>query len=76
MATRVTGHVDAVVDGQTGVLADDAAGLAAATLSLLRDPDERDRLAENARRRAEGFRWDRVALATLSALADDADRRR
>ena len=76
VATRVTGHVDAVVDGETGLLADDATGLAVATLRLLRDHDERGRLADNARRRAEGFRWDRVALATLSALADDARRRR
>ncbi len=76
VATRIPGHVDAVRDGETGVLADDESGLAAATGALLADPVERERLAVNAVAWAAGLRWDRAAEVTLSALAEAALARR
>lgn len=75
VATRIPGHTDAVVDGETGLLADGAAGLADATVALLGDPDRRERLGTNAARRAAGLRWENVAEITLQALVEDAARR-
>jgi len=53
VAARVVGTIDAVVDGQTGVLVEphDPAALAGAIASLLRDPASARRLALNGRRR-------------------------
>jgi glycosyltransferase involved in cell wall biosynthesis len=56
VATAVTGVVDVVTDGETGLLVPpgDAAAAAAATARLLRDPPLRARLAGAAGRRVRG----------------------
>lgn len=55
IATRVTGLVDSVVDGETGILvpAQDVVALAAAFASFRNDPDQRRRLGEAAKARVE-----------------------
>lgn len=67
-ALRVGGLPESIDDGVTGLLADDAEGLAAATRRLVEDPDLRDRLGENARRRAQDYSWDATAARTLELL--------
>jgi glycosyltransferase involved in cell wall biosynthesis/acetyltransferase-like isoleucine patch superfamily enzyme len=53
IATRVTGCVDAIVDGQTGILVDpnDEEGLLAAMNQLVNDPEMRKKMGETARKR-------------------------
>ncbi len=53
VATKIPGCVDAVVDGQTGILvpARDAESLAAAMLRLADDPDYRQALGQSGRER-------------------------
>jgi len=65
---RSGGTSDAVEDGTTGILVDpgDVGGIAEAIVRLLREPDLRRRLGDNARRRVEGhFSWERTAEALL-----------
>jgi glycosyltransferase involved in cell wall biosynthesis len=76
VARRIPGHVDAVVDGTTGLLADDGPGLAAGLVQVLTDAALRDRLGRAALEHARPHRWERTALTVVEALADDADRRR
>lgn len=76
VATRITGHVDAIVEGETGLLGDDPAQVTDALERVLRDPDLRHRLSEAARAHAERFTWEATAEGTLRALAEDARRRR
>jgi glycosyltransferase involved in cell wall biosynthesis len=54
VATRVTGVVDAVVEGETGLLvpAKDALALAQALLQLTESPEARQRIGQAAHRRA------------------------
>jgi len=69
VATRVTGCVDAVVDGETGLLVDpvDPEGLAAAVERLARDPVLRSALGTAARRRVQAsFGSDRLVQAHLA----------
>jgi glycosyltransferase involved in cell wall biosynthesis len=47
----------------------DPGDIAAALERLLRDPEERRRLAQAGRRRARGFSWDETARLTFEALA-------
>ncbi len=65
VATRVAGHVDAVEDGVTGLLApaDDSAALAAAIGALLADPARRATMGAAGRRRVE----DRFSAARMAA---------
>ena len=76
VATRISGHVDAVEDGIGGLLADDERELGAHLASVLLDAELRARLGEGARRRAATLTWAATALQTLRALADEALRRR
>jgi glycosyltransferase involved in cell wall biosynthesis len=76
VASRIPGHVDAVVEGVTGLLGDDEAELADALVRVLSDDALRARLATAALDRAGAHRWDRTAAGVLDALCDDADRRR
>ena len=63
VGTRIPGLMDAVRDGETGLLAEaeDVEGIAAAMLRLLREPGLRAELGEAGRRWAQRFRWDRIA---------------
>ena len=63
VGTRIPGLVDAVRDGETGLLAEaeDVEGIAGAMLRLLREPGLRAELGAAGRRWAQRFRWDRIA---------------
>jgi starch synthase len=64
IASRVSGHVDTVTDGETGVLVpvDDPAALAAAAAALLADPARARALGAAGRARARrDFSVDRMA---------------
>jgi phosphatidylinositol alpha-1,6-mannosyltransferase len=76
VAGRVAGAVDAVVDGETGVLVDptDAAAVAGAIGLLLREPERARRLGEAARERAVAFAWPAIA-ARVDALLESHLRR-
>lgn len=75
VATRISGHVDAVEDGVAGLLAGDESELVAHLDAVLGDVDLRSRLSAGARARAETLTWDATALRTLQVLADEAARR-
>ena len=70
VATRVPGLRDAVVDGETGVLTPlgDREAMARALIGLLRDPEERERLARNALERSRHYTWDDTACQTLRMI--------
>lgn len=76
VASRIPGHVDAVAEGRSGLLADGVDGLAEAMARLLLDEELRAKMSVAALEHAESFRWEASASALLHALADDADRRR
>jgi glycosyltransferase involved in cell wall biosynthesis/O-antigen/teichoic acid export membrane protein len=59
---------ESIVDGETGLLAADADGLADALERVVRDRELRDRLGDAARERALSFTWDETAAASLTAL--------
>ena len=70
-----TGHRQAVVDGTTGLLADDEDGLVDGLDRVLSDGVLRHRLGSAATAHARGFGWDRAARAVLDVVAADAHRR-
>jgi glycosyltransferase involved in cell wall biosynthesis len=72
VATRIGGHEDAVVDGQSGILVDRTEDLAGALGSLVRDEVLRRRLALGALEHAARFTWDATARGALAALAEEA----
>jgi glycosyltransferase involved in cell wall biosynthesis len=72
VATAISGHADAVLDGESGLLVDDERDLAAALGRVLGDEVLRSRLAKGALARARWFTWDVTARRALEALADEA----
>ena len=74
VATRIAGHVDAVADGRSGLLASDDAELAAHLGAVTSDPDLRARLSAGALDHVGQFTWENTARSILSALAEEADR--
>jgi glycosyltransferase involved in cell wall biosynthesis len=72
VATRIPGHVDAVADGTSGLLADDLDGIAASLVAIASDPDLRDRLRAGALEHSRQFTWQNTATRILEALADEA----
>ena len=75
VATRIAGHVDAMVDGRTGLLVDDSpAALAAGITRVLTDEPLRRSLGAAAAEHAAGFTWEATAIGILRALADEAAR--
>jgi glycosyltransferase involved in cell wall biosynthesis len=76
VATRISGHVDAVVDGRTGLLADSSRGLAEQISRVLDDDELRATLSEGALKHAAALTWDATALGVLRPLAAEAMRRR
>ncbi|HYF45902.1 MAG TPA: glycosyltransferase, partial [Acidimicrobiales bacterium] len=76
VATRISGHEDAVEEGVSGLLADDERQLAEKLAAVLGDTDLRARLSEGARRRAAELTWENTAYETLRTLADEARRHR
>jgi len=76
VVTRISGHTDAVVEGSSGLLADDADQLADHLADVLGDADLRARLSRGALDRAAELTWDHTARGALEALARDAQRPR
>jgi len=82
VVSRIAGHLDAVENGVSGLLADvgvgdSAAGrpptaFAASLRSVLTDPVLRARLGRGARRRARPLTWEATAAGALDALVDEA----
>ena len=73
VATRVPGNSEVIRDGENGVLVEklDISGLARAITRLLSAPEEAMRLAQAARRTAEGrFTIQRVGQEHLALYAD------
>ena len=75
VATRISGHSDAVVERRTGLLVDDRAQLTDAMDQLIRDPDLRARLGAGARENASQLTWGATARGTLEVLAAEVIRR-
>lgn len=74
IAYRSAGGVcESIVDGQTGVLADDLDAMAKAADELLNDHERRDRMGGAARERAAEFHW--PTSAQLFADAVELDQR-
>jgi glycosyltransferase involved in cell wall biosynthesis len=71
VATRIPGHLDAVVDGTSGILTRDAHHLAAALAELASDDEQWKRLSAGAREHASHFTWDATALGMMRALTDE-----
>jgi glycosyltransferase involved in cell wall biosynthesis len=63
---------ESIVDGETGVLAPDLAGLTARVRDLLEDHELRERLGANALARARTFTWERTAATTLAVVQRQA----
>jgi phosphatidyl-myo-inositol dimannoside synthase len=72
VAGAVGGAVDAVLDGQTGLLVDpsDHAAVGRAITRLLLDPDLAGRLGEAGRARARELAWPRVAARVQALLLE------
>jgi len=76
VATRIPGHVDAVDEGRSGLLADTTEDLADGIVAVLTDAALRARLEQGALEHATRFRWEEAAATLLGALCDEAVRRR
>ncbi len=71
VAFRAAGGVrESLVDGETGLLADDQAGFTGALGQLLSDQQLRARMGEAAQRHAASFTWEASQDAFASHLAD------
>src|SRR4051812_24234588 len=68
-ALRVGGLPESIVDGETGLLADDGPELVAAVSRLVADDDLRARMGRAAQERAASFTWERTARESLDLLA-------
>jgi glycosyltransferase involved in cell wall biosynthesis len=76
IATRIPGHVDAIAEGVSGLLADDDAGMVANLVALVNDPVLRTRLRTGALSHAAQFNWTTTATRILQTLAEEAKRHR
>ena len=76
VATRIAGHLDAVVDGCTGILVERREEFVDALDGLLRDGDGRAQMSRAAIEHAARFTWAATARGTLEVLAADVIRRR
>lgn len=74
VATRIAGHSDALIDGETGLLVDGRDEMASALDRLLSDHDLRTSMSHAARARAERLTWEATALGTFEVLAETARR--
>ena len=74
LAFDVRGVRDSVIDGDTGVLVVDDDAFAAAWIELSRQPSERQRLSEAARRRSGELTWDRAVSAFESVVHEAVER--
>jgi len=72
VATRIAGHVDAIAEGTSGLLADDDADLARHIARVATDGARRRSLSEGALRHASTFTWANTATKILEVLVDEA----
>ncbi len=70
VVSDISGHRQALVDGETGILAADEDELVRAVTDLLADDARRKAMGERARRHAAGYRWERAADRILAELQD------
>jgi glycosyltransferase involved in cell wall biosynthesis/O-antigen/teichoic acid export membrane protein len=68
VAMRVGGLGEAIVDGQTGMLAAEPAELVANVRDLVADPERRMAMGEAALARARGFTWDATAAGAFAVM--------
>lgn len=72
VATRIAGHVDAVDDGVSGLLADDAHELVQHLVELCSDDRLWQKLSTGAVAHAAKFSWDATAVGLMQLLAEAA----
>lgn len=72
VATRIPGHVDAVAEGRSGLLADDDRQLVDHLVRVATDEALRTRLQQGALEHARQFTWTNTATRILETLADEA----
>jgi glycosyltransferase involved in cell wall biosynthesis len=72
VASRIDGHLDAIVDGESGLLAEPGPEMEAALDMVLTNQIVRRRLQVGARQRARSLTWDQTSFGTLQVLASDA----
>jgi glycosyltransferase involved in cell wall biosynthesis len=71
-AIAVGGLPESIVDGRTGLLANDGRELAMKVRQILEDRELRESLGREALERAGGFTWDATARRTLALLEEQA----
>ena len=76
VATRIAGHLDAVVHGRTGLLVDGRDDFVDALDRMLRDGELREQMSRGALDHAARFTWAATARGTIAVLAADVIRRR
>jgi glycosyltransferase involved in cell wall biosynthesis len=76
VASRISGHQDAVIDERSGLLFDDPAGMDDALAAVISDEILRKRLGIGASEHAAEFSWDAAARGTLAVLASETLARR
>lgn len=76
VATRISGHLDAVVEDKTGLLAGDDRELVTQLTRILTDDDLRAELSRGALDHAATLTWEATALAMFAPLAAQASARR
>jgi glycosyltransferase involved in cell wall biosynthesis len=78
VVTRIPGHIDAVVDGETGTLVDreDEIALGRGISDLIADDERRARYGAAALTRAASYSWEATAAGIMRVLAAEAERHR
>jgi glycosyltransferase involved in cell wall biosynthesis len=71
VAIAAGGLAESVVDGTTGLLVEDADGMARAVNALVDDDSVRTQMGEAALARARELTWEHTARVTLDALRDE-----
>ena len=75
VATKIPGHLDAVMNQQTGYLVENDYEMAEAIIAGLSDESKRIEMRKNSLEHAQKFRWEHTAAIILNALCDDAESR-
>jgi glycosyltransferase involved in cell wall biosynthesis len=72
VASRISGHRDAVIDDRSGLLFDDVDGMDDVLDAVISDEILRKRLGIGAFEHASQFTWDAAARGALAVLASEA----
>ncbi len=75
-ALRVGGLPESIVDGETGMLADDVDELTVKVRDIVERPELRERLGEAAEVRARSLTWENTAHGSLNVLSTAAEAER